>query len=237
MSHVAQMSPPVEPNDIIPTRRSSLSRLKDWRDNDSWEDFFETYWRLIYNAAIRAGLSDAEGQDVVQETIISVSKSMPDFKYDPKIGSFKGWLLKLTRWRITDQFRKRQRGLEESDPDNSTSTRTATVENLPDPAGDVLEATWDEEWDRNFLQAAIARIKKRVDSKHYQAFDLCVFKQWPVSKVARALKINIATVYVIKHRIGKQIKKELEALHAQPLDSALKTRRSNHDNKTNSENH
>src|SRR5580658_10178103 len=53
----------------IPTRRSLLSRLKNWNDNESWKTFFDTYWRLIYNTAVRAGLNDAEAQDVVQDTI------------------------------------------------------------------------------------------------------------------------------------------------------------------------
>jgi len=35
------------PADSIPTRSSLLGRLKDWEDQESWRDFFETYWRLI----------------------------------------------------------------------------------------------------------------------------------------------------------------------------------------------
>src|SRR6185503_15557951 len=94
------------PRDLIPTRRSLITRLKCWDDQESWNTFFETYWKLIYRAARSSGLNDAEAQDVVQETVISVCKQMPHFKYDPETGSFKNWLLKLTYWRITDQFRK-----------------------------------------------------------------------------------------------------------------------------------
>jgi len=60
----------------IPTRQSLLGRLKDWNDQESWQVFFDTYWRLIYNTAMKAGLNDAEAQDVVQETILSVSKKV-----------------------------------------------------------------------------------------------------------------------------------------------------------------
>src|SRR5580658_9537688 len=86
-----EMSATAEANGI-PTRRSLLSRLKNWNDNESWRVFFYTYWRLIYNTAVRAGLNDAQAQDVVQETIISVLKSIPSFQYDPSKGTFKGWL-------------------------------------------------------------------------------------------------------------------------------------------------
>src|SRR5262245_37419305 len=49
----------------IPTRQSLLVRLKDWDDSTSWKDFFDTYWKLIYGVARKAGLTDAEAQDVV----------------------------------------------------------------------------------------------------------------------------------------------------------------------------
>jgi RNA polymerase sigma-70 factor (ECF subfamily) len=88
--------------DSIPTRYSLLSRLQDRDDQDSWKDFFDTYWRLIYSFAIKSGLTDAEAQDVVQETVISVSRDIQKFKRDRTLGTFKGWLRNLTRWRIAD---------------------------------------------------------------------------------------------------------------------------------------
>jgi hypothetical protein len=42
-----------KPFDSIPTRQSLLNRLKDWGDQSSWQDFFDTYWQLIYNVAIK----------------------------------------------------------------------------------------------------------------------------------------------------------------------------------------
>jgi DNA-directed RNA polymerase specialized sigma24 family protein len=89
------------------TRWSLLARLKNWEDQQSWCEFFDMYWRLIYSVAIKAGLTDAEAQYVVQDTVLSVAKKINDFKCDPASGSFKAWLLKLTRWRILNQLKKR----------------------------------------------------------------------------------------------------------------------------------
>src|ERR1043165_6048157 len=97
-----------ESDDFIPTRKSLLNRLKDSADQESWQLFFDTYWRLIYKTAVESGLTDAEAQEVVQETMIRVWKKMPTFQYDPVKGSFKSWLLHLTGWRITAQLRKRR---------------------------------------------------------------------------------------------------------------------------------
>jgi RNA polymerase sigma-70 factor (ECF subfamily) len=203
--------------EFIPTRQSLLSRLKDWNDQEGWKVFFDTYWKLIYNAAIKAGLTDAEAQDVVQETVLSVLKSMPSFEYDARKGSFKVWLLRLTSWRITDQLRRRQKGIDQKRRVAETSTRTGTVERLADPVGMKLEELWDDEWENNLMEAALERVKRKVDPKHYQAFDLYVFKKWPVSKVAYTLKINPGRVYLVKHRINNLIRKELAHLQARPI--------------------
>src|SRR5262249_19193135 len=96
-------------NEAIPTRRSLLSRLRSWENQDGWREFFDTYWRLVYNFARKAGLDEATAQDAVQETIISVAEQMPTFRYDPTAGSFKGWLLKIARRRVADQLRARYR--------------------------------------------------------------------------------------------------------------------------------
>jgi RNA polymerase sigma-70 factor (ECF subfamily) len=204
-------------NELIPTRQSLLSRLKDWNDQESWKAFFDTYWKLIYNAAVKAGLNDAEAQDVVQETVISVLKSMPSFEYDAEKGSFKTWLLRLTCWRVVDQLRKRQREINQRKPATSTSTKTATVERVADPVGLKLEATWNEEWEQNLMEAALERVKRKVDPKQYQVFDLCVVREWPVARVARALKVNRGRVYLAKHRINNLIKREISYLRAKPI--------------------
>jgi RNA polymerase sigma factor (sigma-70 family) len=203
-----------EVNELLPTRQSLLSRLRDWNDQEGWKLFFETYWKLIYNAAIKAGLTDAEAQDVVQETVISVSKSMPDFKYEPFAGSFKSWLLNLTGWRISDQLRKRQRGIASAHHTSDSTRRTATLERVPDPAGVELESIWDAEWEKNLMDAAIERVKRKVDPKQYQIFDLYALKKWPVTTIAETLKISVGRIYLTKHRVSRLIRKELEELES-----------------------
>src|SRR5579859_3887350 len=97
----------LESDDFIPTRSSLLSRVKDWQDFEGWQEFFDTYWKLIYNTGRKAGLTEVEAQDLVQDTMLSVAKKIPEFNYDPAIGSFKSWLLQLTHWRILNVLKKR----------------------------------------------------------------------------------------------------------------------------------
>ena len=202
-----------ESDELIPTRWSLLNRLKDLDDQQSWREFYDLYWRLIYGVAINAGLNATEAEDVVQETVISVAKKMPEFKADPEAGSFKGFLLLITRRRIVDQFRKRspeQAALAVHRPDETA--RTSTIERVPDPASFDLDAVWDREWERNLMDAAMERVKRQIDLKQSQIYDLYVVKQWPVKKVAATMSVNIGQVYLAKHRISRLLKKELKKL-------------------------
>ncbi|MEJ0090785.1 MAG: sigma-70 family RNA polymerase sigma factor [Limisphaerales bacterium] len=202
----------LQSEDFIPTRYSLLSRLQNWDDQESWKNFFDTYWRLIYSIALKSGLTDAEAQDVVQETIICVAKDINKFKRDRQFGSFKGWLRNLTRWRIADQLRKREPNALGENGSADENSNLPELAEIPDPTGAELENIWEEEWYSNLMQAALERIKCRVKEEHYQMFDLNVIRQWPASKVASTLEVSIAQVYLAKHRILALIKKEVRVL-------------------------
>src|SRR3954470_14755844 len=93
-------------NDSMPTRRTLLSRLRDLDDQESWRTFFDLYWRLLYNVARKSGLDDLSAQEIVQDTVIGVARQMPEFRYEPARGTFRQWLLRITRRRIIDHFRR-----------------------------------------------------------------------------------------------------------------------------------
>jgi len=201
-------------NELIPTRATLIQRLKDWQDQSSWQDFFDTYWKLIYGVALKGGLTAVEAQDVVQETMISVAKHMPTFEYDPAIGSFKTWLLNMTRWRITDQLRKRGPFAAGHPPAEETATGTRTVDKVVDPNSRDLDALWDAEWEKNLRDAALAKVKRRLDPQKYQIFDLYVNKGWPPEKVAATFGISVDQVYLAKHRTTELIKEEVKRLES-----------------------
>ena len=210
---------PEHVEDFLPTRTTLLRRLKKWEDQESWRDFFDTYWKLIYGAAVKAGLNDAEAQDVVQDTVITVAKKIEDFKYDPAVDSFKGWLLYLTRKRVALHYRKRERDrggpFRESLGGPATAAGGALdLEQLPDPALSEFETIWNEEWERSLTDAALARVKQQVNPKQFQIFNFYVLKQWPVQEVARTLGVSTTQIYLAKHRISALVTKELKRLQA-----------------------
>lgn len=201
---------PRQDTDSLATRASLLGRLKNWDDDASWEDFAQTYSRLIRGVALQSGLSEAEAKDAEQETLLCVAKTIHEFESNPERGSFKSWLLNLTRWRIADQFRKRPPPVAQPSDRAANPERTATVERVPDP--DDLDATWEHEWKKNVLETALARVSRKVKPKHSQIFDLYALRHWSAAKVARELNVNIVQVYLVNHRMTKLLKQEVAYL-------------------------
>jgi len=201
--------------DSVPlTRQSLLSRLRDWQDQEGWQEFFDTYWRLIFNVARKAGLNEVEAQDVVQETFIYLSRRMPKFQYDRARGSFKSWLRVVTRSRINAYCRTEkadEKFIREPSPVSGGNGADAT-EAVPDPTGDALDEVWQHEWEENLVSTAFRRLRSKVSSQQLLIYRTTLLGDLPLSQVAKKLGVNVAQVYLARHRVGKLFNAELRRL-------------------------
>ena len=196
------------------TRASLLLSVRRWEDSASWAEFYRLYRRLIYGLARRSGLSHADAEDVTQDVFKRVAETIHQFESNPARGTFRGWLMNLTRWRIADKFNSRQPSERRAEPpSDATSTQTATIDRVPDDVD--RDAVWAQEWQRHVFDAACERIARRVKPRHFQAFDLYARQRRPVLQVARELGMNPASVYLIGHRLTKELKAEVEILRQQ----------------------
>ncbi len=221
-----ELPPDIDPEDVKKekglwekTRKSLIERLNNWEDQRTWNEFYQTYWRLIYSVGTKSGLTREEAFDVVQETIIAIARQVQRGQYDPRAGSFKAWLLQMTRWRILDQFRARKRQPSLADQGNAFTEDNSghILDRIAVEKENQLDKIWDKEWRDNIFAAALEKVKARVSPRQYQIFDCYVLKGWGVTKTAETLGINAAQVYLAKHRVGNLVKKEVQGLEGQLL--------------------
>ena len=194
------------------TRSSLLSRLKDEEDQSSWLEFFNSYWKMIYNVSRKSGLSHEDAQDVVQDSILTVVRRIKKFKYDREKGSFKGWLKVITRSRILDHWRKQKRRPAEQNSGPQANNQEEIIESIPDSRGFELERIWDQEWQNNVHAIALDRVRQIVSAKQFQIFDCYVLKEWSVNDIKIKLGFSSGQIYMAKYRVGKLLKHELEQL-------------------------
>jgi RNA polymerase sigma factor (sigma-70 family) len=220
---MAKISHALDSDELAPTRLSLIERLRDLDDQGSWQEFFDTYWKLIYCAAVKGGLADNEAEDVVQETIIGIARNMENFRYEPEVCSFKGWLMHVTRCRIIDHLRKIPSAKYSFIPLGS-DTKTGEEQPIDREMSAFalasereFEDVWDEEWKKNLLDAAMERVKRKISPEHYQIFFLHSVRGMLGRDIAELFGSSLAKVYVIRHRVARLIKREVRALEQKGL--------------------
>jgi RNA polymerase sigma-70 factor (ECF subfamily) len=181
-------------------------------DEERWRQFNEIYGPIIRGFALKAGLTETEADEVMQETCIGLAKNVGEFHYDPAKCRFKTWLLNLASWRVKNQLAKRRTWDQRVHSSAPQDERTATIERAADAKG--FETLWDEEWRGNLLKAAMEKARQDFSPIQFQIFDLNVVKEWPAAEVAKALGVSIASVYLAKHRVSAALKKDIARLES-----------------------
>jgi RNA polymerase sigma-70 factor (ECF subfamily) len=199
--------------ELSPTSHDLLKSLRKLEDGDTWRRFFEIYWPLIYRAATQAGFSDSEAEEVVQETIISVSRRMETYRYEPERCSFKGWLMHLTRGHIRDRLRRHQTRARWLDP----LPLEAAEEIADESAEHTLDMLITEEWQNHLLNQAVARVKPTIGLRHYEIYVLRCVRKLPVREVCNQLKVSPFAVYLVTHRLVRKLRREVQRLQEQGL--------------------
>jgi RNA polymerase sigma factor (sigma-70 family) len=198
--------------DDLQTRRSLLHNLRDvGADQPNWAEFYAIYSKLIYQCATRAGLSAADAEEVVQETLISALKMPNSPNVEP--GTFRGFLLRATRWRIADAMRRKapRQGLVTGNKDPGFLAPDRSASPLVGGA-DISETVWNEELSRSVQELALERVRARAPAKQFQIFDLYVLREKPAQEVAALLGVPLSAVHLARHRVGRLLRKEIAEL-------------------------
>ena len=183
-----------------PTRPSLLVRLRDARDAPAWAQFVQVYAPLVYGFARRQGLQDADAADLTQEVLHTVARSIARLDYDPRRGSFRGWLFTVVRTRLSN-FRDRRR----THPDRGSGD-TDVQYVLDDVASPEEAAWWDAEHERRLFAWAAEQVRPHVEPATWQAFWQTAVEGRPAKDVAAELGLNVASVYVAKGRVLARLK-------------------------------
>src|SRR3954453_10346328 len=136
------------------TRARLLVRIRDGHDTDAWRQFVHLYAPVVYGFARKRGLQDADAADLMQEVMRSVAAAAGRLDYDPRRGSFRGWLYTVTRnklYNFLDGRRHQVRGSGDSDAQDRLEDQAA-----PD---DGTEAMWDHEYQRRLSALAMDRVR------------------------------------------------------------------------------
>ncbi len=201
--------PPSAKNELAPTRASLLARLKNLADDQSWQEFFDTYYRLIYGRVINRGLPSQDAEDVVAEIVEGVARRIPEFIYNPQVCKFRTWLFSIVQKRVANYFRRRDHALPQADLGTDVK---ALLEEIPDPASLEPDREWEEAYEENLVQVALDRVRQRANLRYLQIYLYSEVEGHNVSETAEHLQTTVNDVSVARHRIRDLLCKEGEKL-------------------------
>src|SRR5436190_3593267 len=134
-------------SDALATRLSLLVRLRDARDGAAWSQFVELYAPLVFGFARKHGLQDADAADLTQDVLLAVSGGIRRLDYDPRRGSFRGWLFTVARNKLRNFLAAQQR------PGRGTGDEAAQQRLAELPAREEDQAAW---WDQEYQRRVFA---------------------------------------------------------------------------------
>jgi RNA polymerase sigma factor (sigma-70 family) len=181
------------------TRPSLLIRLRNADDGEAWSQFVEIYVPLIYGTARKQGLKEADAADLVQDVLRSVAGAIRKLEYDPRAGSFRGWLFTITRNRLNSLWVSRAR------KDAGLGGTTAQAKLNSQPAAED-QSQWNIEYRRRVFAWAAERVRKEVEESTWQAFHQTAVEGKSGKEVAAALGMSVAAVYLAKGRVMVRLK-------------------------------
>ncbi len=183
------------------THATLLERVSAGTDPAAWREFCDRYAVLIRGFAQRRGLQAADCDEVAQEVLVSLTRSMPQFKYDPAKGKFRSYLKTVVLHEIFRKTRQK-RGevlLEE-------------VEAAKDSAGadPEIEQVWEAEWRQYHVRQAMRLIEVEFKEADRAAFEAYAVEGGDAAEVADSLSLSVDQVYQAKSRIMKRLVQIIE---------------------------
>jgi RNA polymerase sigma-70 factor (ECF subfamily) len=187
------------------TRPSLLVRIRDGADSEAWQLFVDLYGPLVYGLGRKHGLQDADAADLTQDVLQAVAAAVRSLVYDPRRGSFRGWLYTIARNRLLD-FLRRKRLVQGS----GDAAVQELLEKQPAPA--VPEADWDRDYERRVFAWAAERVRVDFRPHTWQAFWLTAVEGLTGEEAAGRLGMSLGAVQVARSRVLARLKETVRPL-------------------------
>jgi RNA polymerase sigma-70 factor (ECF subfamily) len=181
--------------------------LQQFRDplafspEDTWCRFVKLYTPLLVLWAKRAGATEQEVPDLVQDVFLVLARELPSFEYDPA-RRFRSWLWTVLHNKWRDSFRRKDHqplGADEGELDTLVH---------PDHAEGLAE----EEYRAYLYARALELMRAELPAGQWETWRGYIVEGRPAADVARELGLSVNQVYLAKSRILRRLRAELEGL-------------------------
>jgi RNA polymerase sigma-70 factor (ECF subfamily) len=189
------------------TSASLLDRLRSNPHTEAWQRLVQIYEPLIRGWLRRQHLLDQDADDVVQEVLVIVSRRVPEFEHNGRVGAFRAWLRTITVNCLRDHWRSgRRRPSARGDSDFQQ-----LLAQLEDPSSG-LSKLWDQEHDRHVTRHLLEMLRTDFEPKTWQAFERTALDGLPAADAAAELGLTANAVFIARSRVLARLCQEAAGL-------------------------
>lgn len=187
------------------TRASLILRLPNAADVAAWDEMVAVYGPLVYRLARRKGLQPCDADDLVQEVLAAVSRSINDWLERPDRGQFRAWLFAITR-NAAINFLTRPKHQPQSPGGNDAINMLAGC-----AAGDDVSTEFDMQRRRETFRWASQQVRETVTEKTWLAFWETTMEDRSINDVASDLGMTPGSIYIARSRIMAKLREIVRA--------------------------
>ncbi|MEQ1826071.1 MAG: RNA polymerase sigma factor [Pirellula sp.] len=180
------------------TRPTLLLRLKDRSDATAWNEFVTIYRPVIMRMAIYKGIQSTDAEDIAQQVLLSVSKSISGWVPNNDRSRFRTWLQQVVRNATLNAITRR--------PKDQAIGGTTGLRYLESRSVDENDAAqFDLEWRRRVFRWVAQQVRGEFQPATWQAFWMTAVDGVSPGEAASKTNKTIGAVYVAKSRVMQRI--------------------------------
>lgn len=186
------------------TRASLLVRLKDQADHEAWYQFAEIYRPVVFRLARLRGMQPADAEDLAQQVLASVARSVEHWQIDSSRARFRTWLSRVATNAILN-------ALTRGAPDRGTGDTGVHDLLTQQPAADAEASQFIRlEERREVFRWAARQIRCEYQPATWDAFWLTAVEGRDVTEAARELRLSLGSVYAARSRVMRRLKEKVQ---------------------------
>jgi RNA polymerase sigma-70 factor (ECF subfamily) len=178
-----------------------IQRVKNRLDDKSWEEFARWYEPYIKAIAYKSGVPLPHIDDLCQDILLRVWKSIENFEYNPEKCKFRSWLTTVSRNQIYTFFsreKKKQNDVEVN-------------EEILGPEEAELNEIIEKEWQAYIVTLALKKVRENFSGNVVDIY-LAFQDGLTIDLVAKKYDVSESSVYVYNKRVKAAVTREIVLL-------------------------
>ena len=186
---------------------TSLSLLEkvEGHDQDAWRTFVQMYTPLIQAWCQNVGLQQSDVVDVTQDVMQAVAVDIQSFRPGKKpSGAFRSWLWGVTRYRLLNHFRKRDKQVNAIGGDDAQQLLANLEQQIDEPESvDGVLST------QILIQSALKLLRPQFAPRTWKAFWRMTVDEVSAKDVGEEIGMSPKAVRQAKFRVIQKLRELL----------------------------